>query len=242
MRWNNREYGSVSPNIFILLAEQTGLIRQIGLWTIKTACEHFKSFKQLYKDISLSINLSIEQLKDNEITEKIRKVLFDTEINAKEIQIEITESVAFNEDPDILLRLIELRNLGISISIDDFGKGYSSFNRLMTFPIDLLKIDMDFVRGITSQSKKDKAIIKSIIQLAKNLNIAVLAEGVETLEQYTYLKDNGCDIVQGYYFYEPMPAYKTHLRRISLWYPHFLNRKIGGQQLSLIQNLPSGVP
>jgi EAL domain-containing protein (putative c-di-GMP-specific phosphodiesterase class I) len=207
LRWNNKEYGLVSPNIFIPMAEQTGLIRQIGLWTIKTACEHFKSFKKCYgKDISLSINLSIEQLRDNNITEKISKVLLDTETNAKDIRIEITESIAFNEDPNILQRLIEIRNLGISISIDDFGKGYSSFNRLKTFPIDILKIDMDFVRGITSPSKKDRAIIRSIIQIAKNLNIAVLAEGVETKEQYTYLKDNGCDMIQGYYFYKPMPA------------------------------------
>jgi diguanylate cyclase (GGDEF)-like protein len=207
LRWNNKEYGLVSPSIFIPLAEQTDLIRQIGLWAIERACEDFKSFKKCYdKDLYLSINLSIEQLKDNNVTEKISKVLSATETNAKDIQIEITESIAFNDDPDILQRLIEIRNLGISISIDDFGKGYSSFNRLMTFPIDLLKIDMEFVRGITSSSKKDKAIIKSIIQLAKNLNIAVLAEGVETKEQYIYLKDNGCDIIQGYYFYKPMPA------------------------------------
>lgn len=207
LRWNNKEYGLVSPGIFIPMAEQTGLIRQIGLWTMRTACEDFKSFKKRYgQDISLSVNLSIEQLKDNNITEKIRKVLADTETNPKEMQIEITESIAFNEDHNILQRLIEIRNLGISIAIDDFGKGYSSFNRLKTFPIDLLKIDMDFVRGITSPSKKDRAIIKSIIQIAKNLNIEVLAEGVETEEQYTYLKDKGCDMIQGYYFYKPMPA------------------------------------
>jgi diguanylate cyclase (GGDEF)-like protein len=207
LRWNNKEHGLVSPNIFIPMAEQTGLIRQIGLWTIKTACEDFKSFKKCYdKDIILSINLSIEQLKDNNIAEKINKILFDTETDAKDIQIEITESIAFNEDPNILQRLKDIRNLGIKISIDDFGKGYSSFNRLKTFPIDLLKIDMDFVRGITAPSKKDRAIIKSIIQIAKNLNIEVLAEGVETKEQYTYLKYNGCDMIQGYYFYKPMPA------------------------------------
>lgn len=207
LRWNNKEHGLVSPNIFIPMAEQTGLIRQIGLWTIKTACEDFKSFKKCYdKDIILSINLSIEQLKDNNIAEKINKILFDTETDAKDIQIEITESIAFNEDPNILQRLKDIRNLGIKISIDDFGKGYSSFNRLKTLPIDLLKIDMDFVRGITAPSKKDRAIIKSIIQIAKNLNIEVLAEGVETKEQYTYLKYNGCDMIQGYYFYKPMPA------------------------------------
>jgi predicted signal transduction protein with EAL and GGDEF domain len=114
LRWNNKEHGLVSPNIFIPMAEQTGLIRQIGLWTIKTACEDFKSFKKCYdKDIILSINLSIEQLKDNNIAEKINKILFDTETDAKDIQIEITESIAFNEDPNILQRLKDIRNLGI---------------------------------------------------------------------------------------------------------------------------------
>ncbi len=127
-------------------------------------------------------------------------------MNPKNLQIEITESIAFNEDYNILKRLKDIRNLGISVSIDDFGKGYSSLNRLKTFSIDLLKIDMDFVHGITSQSQKDRAIIKSIIQVAKNLNVKVLAEGVETEEQFTFLRDNGCDIVQGYYFYKPMPA------------------------------------
>lgn len=104
------------------------------------------------------------------------------------------------------IKVKDIRNLGISVSIDDFGKGYSSFNRLKTFNIDLIKIDMDFVHGIISRSQKDRAIIKSIIQIAKNLKIKVLAEGVETEEQFTYLRDNGCDIIQGYYFYKPMPA------------------------------------
>lgn len=207
LRWNNKEYGRVSPDVFIPMAEQTGLIRPIGLWAIKTACEQFNTFKNGYgKDIFVSVNLSIEQLKDGSITEKIRKILCDTGMKAQSFQIEITESVAFNEDPHILQRLKDIRDLGISVSIDDFGKGYSSLNRLKTFPIDLLKIDMDFVHGITSKSQKDRAIIKSIIQIAKNLKIKVLAEGVETEEQVKYLRKHGCDMIQGYYFYKPMPA------------------------------------
>jgi diguanylate cyclase (GGDEF)-like protein len=207
LRWNNEEYGMVSPNIFIPMAEQTGLIRPIGLWVIKTACKQFKEFnKSGNKNITLSVNLSIEQLKDITIAERISQILYDTKMNPKNLQIEITESIAFNEDSHILERLEDIRNLGISVSIDDFGKGYSSFNRLKTFNIDLIKIDMDFVHGIISRSQKDRAIIKSIIQIAKNLKIKVLAEGVETEEQFTYLRDNGCDIIQGYYFYKPMPA------------------------------------
>jgi diguanylate cyclase (GGDEF)-like protein len=207
LRWENKEYRKVSPEVFIPMAEQTGLIRPIGLWVLKTACEQFKAFKSANAQaLFVSINLSIEQLKDYSIAEKISKILRDTEMDAKNIKIEITESIAFNEDPRILQRLKDIRDLGISVSIDDFGKGYSSLNRLKTFPIDLLKIDMDFVRGITSKSPKNRAIIKSIIQIAKNLKIEVLAEGVETKEEYTYLREHGCDIIQGYYFYKPMPA------------------------------------
>ena len=207
LRWNNAEYGMISPNIFIPMAEQTGLIRPIGLWVIKTACKQFKEFnKSSNKNITLSVNLSIEQLKDIAIAKKISQILYDTKMNPRNLQIEITESIAFNEDSHILKRLKDIRNLGVSVSIDDFGKGYSSLSRLKTFPIDLLKIDMDFVHGITSESQKDRAIIKSIIQIAKNLKIKVLAEGVETKEQFEYLKDNGCETIQGYYFYKPMSA------------------------------------
>lgn len=207
IRWNNEEYGMVPPDVFIPMAEQTGLIRMIGLWVIKTACKEFKTFTNIYgKEISLSINLSVNQLIDTNIADKIREILYDTETDGKNIHIEITESIAFNEDPCILKQLHNIRNLGISISIDDFGKGYSSFSRLNTFPIDLLKIDMAFVRGITSGNQKDKAIINSIIQIAKNLKIGIIAEGVETEEQFIYLRKKGCNKIQGYYFYKPMPA------------------------------------
>lgn len=207
LRWKHKEYGMVSPNVFIPIAEKTGLIKQIGLWVIETACEQLKKFRNTYhKDLRVSVNVSIEQLKDVNITEQIRKILEDTETDAGNIQIEITESAAFNRDPYILDRLKDLKNLGVTISIDDFGTGHSSLSRLKIFPIDLIKIDMEFVRGISSESEKDKAIIKSIIQIAKNLDMQVLAEGVETEEQFRYLKNKKCDEIQGYYFYKPMPT------------------------------------
>lgn len=154
----------------------------------------------------MAINLSLEQLRDASIVDNISKILEETETDVKNIHIEITESIAFYEDHLILNRLIDIKKLGVSISIDDFGKGFSSFIRLKTFPIDLIKIDIDFVHGITSGSEKDMAIIKSIIQIAKNLGIDVLAEGVETEEQFNYLRDNQCNIIQGFYFYKPMLA------------------------------------
>jgi EAL domain-containing protein (putative c-di-GMP-specific phosphodiesterase class I) len=207
LRWKHNEYGMVPPSVFIPIAEKTGLIKPIGLWVIKTACEQFKSFCNIEnKEVRISINLSVEQLKDRNIARQISKILKDTKTDAKSIQIEITESVAFDREPYVLQRIMELKSLGISISIDDFGTGHSSISRLKAFPIDLIKIDMEFVRGISSESKKDKAIIKSIIQIAKNLGIKVMAEGVETEEQFNYLRKKKCDEIQGYYFYKPMTA------------------------------------
>ena len=205
LRWNNAEYGMVSPDIFIPLAETTGMIIPIGLWVFKTVCEQYKQCRESFnKDYRVSINLSLEQLKDSNFIKQISKILDDTNTAAENIQIEITESIAFNQESYVLQRIQEIKNLGITISIDDFGTGHSSLSRLRTFPIDLIKIDMEFVQGILKNSHKEKEIVKSIIQLAKNLGIGVLAEGVETEEQYTFLRDEMCDEIQGFYFYKPM--------------------------------------
>jgi len=212
LRWDNAEYGFIPPNVFIPMAEQTGLINPIGLWVFEKACKQLKKWiVDDGKSISLSINLSLEQLKDDLISVKIQKILNDTNTDPKNIQVEITESIAFNEDPFVLQRLKEIKDLGILIAIDDFGTGFSSFMRLKTFPIDILKIDMDFVRGISSGSQKDKSIIKGMINLAKNLDIIVLAEGVETKEQFDFLREHGCNMIQGYYFYKPMAAHDIEM-------------------------------
>jgi len=209
LRWNNKKYGLIPPDVFIPMAEQTGLIKTIGLWVFKTACEDLKTFQERCdENLCMSINLSLEQLRDADIAGKINRIIKETGTNPAHILIEITESIAFNEDDVLRQRLEELKAkaLGISIAVDDFGTGFSSFTRLKTFPIDLLKIDMCFVHGLSSGSRKDRSIIKSIIQLAKNLDIETLAEGVETKEQFLYLKENGCNLIQGFYFYKPMPA------------------------------------
>jgi len=207
LRWNNKECGNVSPAIFVPMAEQTGLIKPIGLWVFKTACEHLRLFQDISnKNLSMSINLSLEQLREAKFTDRINSIVKETGIEANSVQVEITESIAFNEQAFILQQLEDITNLGISIAIDDFGTGFSSFTRIKSFPIDLLKIDIDFVRGISSGSQKDMAIIKSTIHIAENLGIEVLAEGVEKEDQYIYLRDNGCDFIQGFYFYKPMTS------------------------------------
>lgn len=205
LRWNNTALGIIPPNVFIPLAEKTGLIKPIGLWVFQTVCKDYQRYREIAgRNIRIAINLSIGQLRDTDIISQVEKILLDTGTSAEDIQIELTESTAFNEDPFILQRIIELKELGFTIAIDDFGTGHSSLSRLKSYPIDLIKIDMDFVQGISRDSGKDKAIIKSIIQMSENLGIEVLAEGVETEEQLSYLKSLECDEIQGFYFYKPM--------------------------------------
>ena len=205
LRWNNAEYGLVSPEVFIPLAETTGMIIPIGLWVFKTVCEQCEMCRKVFnKNYRISINLSLEQLKDSNFIRQISKIIEDTNTVPEHLQIEITESIAFNQESYVLQRIKEIKDLGITIAIDDFGTGHSSLSRLRTFPIDLIKIDIEFVQGISTNSHKEKEIIKSIIQLSKNLGIGVIAEGVETEDQYLFLKNEMCDEIQGFYFYKPM--------------------------------------
>ena len=150
----------------------------------------------------MSVNLAAEQFQDKKLISFVNKVLCETKLDAKYLELEITESAAVDKEKYkyTIQMLNELKALGVSISIDDFGTEYSSLGRLKTLPIDQLKIDMQFVQNI-SESKKDEAIVKTIIQLAKNLELNVIAEGVEKEEQYEFLRKEMCDEIQGYYFY-----------------------------------------
>ncbi|MDD2395969.1 MAG: GGDEF domain-containing phosphodiesterase, partial [Sphaerochaeta sp.] len=205
VRWNNPEYGLVQPLSFIPLAEQTGLIRPIGMFVFEQACRQLIAFQQTCQErLTMSVNLSVVQLKDARIVENMKKILKKTGVDVHALQIEITESATFLDEPILLERIFELKQLGLSLAFDDFGTGHSSFSRLKTYPIDQLKIDIEFVQGITTGSDKDKALIKSIIQTAKNLGMEVLAEGVETEEQLQFLSLHGCDKVQGFYFSKPL--------------------------------------
>nr|WP_321263342.1 EAL domain-containing protein [uncultured Sphaerochaeta sp.] len=207
LRWNNSEYGVVNPEVFIPMAEQTGMIRPIGLWVMRTACQQIQQFNEWAgRELSISINISLIQLRDPSMVEHMAAILEETHTPPHNVEVEITESIAFQDEPFIMEQLRKMKELGISIAIDDFGTGYSSFSRLRTFPIDLIKIDIEFVRAISSNLHKDQAIIRSIIQLAKNLGLKVLAEGVETEEQFQLLKEQGCDFIQGFLFYTPLPV------------------------------------
>lgn len=206
IRWNNPELGMISPATFIPLAEQTGLIIPIGQWVLETACRQNKEWQVLgLPPIRMAVNLSVVQFQDRNLLSLVDRTLRETGLDSKYLELEITESAAADGEDYIVDVLHDLKELGVTISVDDFGSGYSSLSRLKTLPVDRIKIDMQFVRGI-STGNKDEAIAKTIIQLAKNLNLNVIAEGVETESQFEFFNEYKCDEIQGYFFYKPMPA------------------------------------
>ena len=206
IRWIHPDKVMILPGTFIPLAEQTGLINPIGEWVLKTACCQSMEWQKLgIPPIRMAINLSVEQFRKSSLVDTVRKVLSETGLSSEYLELEITESIAINKLDNIVSVLNKLKELGVTIAIDDFGTEYSSLNRLKLLPIDRIKMDMQFVQGI-SENNKDESITKIIIQLARSLNLKVIAEGVETLQQMDFLTDQECDEVQGFYYYKPMTA------------------------------------
>jgi diguanylate cyclase (GGDEF)-like protein/PAS domain S-box-containing protein len=205
IRWHSATSGTVSPASFIPLAEESGLIIAIGEWVLRTACAQNAAWQRAgYPPIPVSVNLSPRHLARGDLVDLIAEVLRTTGLEARYLELEITENIFMRDVDKSLAILVELKNLGVRISIDDFGTGYSSLNYLKRFPVDILKIDRSFVRDIAT-GQDDAAIVKAIISLAHILNMKVVAEGVETEEQRRFLLDNACDEVQGYYFGRPVP-------------------------------------
>lgn len=206
VRWNHPDMGKVLSGEFIPIAEKTGLIISIGEWVLETACRMNKSWQdQGFIAVPIAVNLSVKQFTDTGIVDKISKVLLETGLEPHFLELEITEGVLMKEVDTISATLEQLSNLGVRISIDDFGTEYSSLNYLKRLPIDRIKIAMTFIQGITI-NQKDEAIINAIIALANNLEINTIAEGVENISQMEFLRKAKCDVVQGYYMYKPMTA------------------------------------
>lgn len=206
LRWNHPRLGMVMPKTFIPLAEQTGLINPIGEWVLETACQQSRHWQAMgLPRVSMSVNLSAVQLRNQKFVEQVNRILRQTGLDPKLLELEITESAMIRESDSIISILNSLKKLGICISIDDFGTEYSSLSRLKSLPIDSLKMDIQFVHGI-DKSPKDQAITMVIISLAKNLDLKLTAEGVEKQSQLNFLKQRMCDEVQGFYYYKPMPA------------------------------------
>lgn len=204
LRWNHPEKGYIAPSEYIGIAEKTGFIIEIGEWVLYQACKQNKKWQdQGYKPITISVNLSAIQFHQKKFLQKVEHILDQTGLSPTYLELEITETMAMTNEKTVLHTLRELQNIGIPVSIDDFGTGYSSLKLLSLFPITKLKIDKIFM---DQSHEENRMIVKSIIQLCHLLNLKVVAEGVETEEQFAFLKAEQCDQLQGYYFSKALPS------------------------------------
>ena len=206
VRWQHPELGLVSPAEFIPLSEDTGLVAPIGEWVLRTACAQTKSWQDCgFNNLHVAVNLSPRQFQQPDLTSVVLRLLEETGLDASCLELEVTESSVMKNAETAISTLRELKAMGIRISIDDFGSGYSSLSYLKHLPIDVLKIDQSFVRDMTTDPK-DAAIVMAIIQLAHSLQLQVKAEGVETEDQLHFLRLLRCDEMQGYLFCRPLPV------------------------------------
>jgi diguanylate cyclase (GGDEF)-like protein len=214
VRWDHPELGTIPPDRFLPLAEEAGLIAHIDTWVLRTAARQVSDWRRDGFDLDLAVNLSSRSLRDDGLERDVNAVLAETGLPPSRLELEVTERVAAEEPSDIVDRLIRLRKLGVRVAIDDFGTGWSSLSRLDTFPVDRLKIDRSFVRPITDRHAV-APIVTASIALAHGLGLTVTAEGVETEEQLAFLRDHGCDTVQGWHLGRPVPASAFDLGRVA---------------------------
>jgi diguanylate cyclase (GGDEF)-like protein len=206
VRWQHPERGLVPPIEFIGVAEKAGLITALSEWVMRSACLQHNAWQDAgLCPVPIAVNISSHRFQYTGFGEMTRRILSETSLDPRNLHLEITEGVLMEDVDRAAMVLKGLRDLGMHISIDDFGTGYSSLSYLRHLPIDVLKIDMSFVSGITS-NREDQAIVRAIIALARSLRLKVIAEGVETREQLHFLRDEGCDLAQGFLFARPMPA------------------------------------
>ncbi|EME69555.1 PAS/PAC sensors-containing diguanylate cyclase/phosphodiesterase [Paramagnetospirillum caucaseum] len=206
LRWTNPDLGPVAPDLFIPIAEETGLIVPIGAWVVETVCRDIARWAgQGLPPIRVAVNVSSRQLADRALLEVIARALAGQGVAAGLVEIEVTERLLLDQSPHTLTLLNDLKDMGLRFSIDDFGTGYSSMSYLTSFPFDVLKIDRSFISKVTERGQ-DKALTQAIIAMAHSLDLEVVAEGVETHAQLEFLRRSGCDFAQGYLFTRPVSA------------------------------------
>lgn len=206
IRWDHPDRGPISPEEFVQIAEETALIYELGAYVLRTACMQIQKWEQKgFGRLSVAVNLSPRQLRDDNLLTLVRNTLEEAGISASQLELELTESTLMEDGEGVVSVLNALRRMGLKIAVDDFGTGYSSLSYLKKLPVDTLKIDRSFVDGV-EESPEQKAIVKAIIVLASSLNMQVVAEGVENTRQQNLLKGFGCNLVQGYLVSRPVDA------------------------------------
>jgi EAL domain-containing protein (putative c-di-GMP-specific phosphodiesterase class I) len=204
IRWNHPILGLVSPGDFIPLAEETGLIEEIGSWVLRTACKQNRKWqKQGLRDLTVSVNVSANQFQQVKFVREVKKALADSGLEPQYLTLELTESTMLRNIEHSIEVMRSLQDIGVRVSIDDFGTGYSSLSYLKDLPINTLKIDRSFINNLKINTS-DIAIVKAIITMGHGLAVKVVAEGVETEEQIELLKDLKCHYAQGFYLHRPL--------------------------------------
>lgn len=213
LRWRHPEMGMISPEEFIPLAEDTGLIRSIGAWVLQQACSQAATWRRDFNpDLKISVNVSGRQMKRADMAKVVADTLEESGLPAEALVLEITESLLMSDDPDISVDLLAIQSMGVALAVDDFGTGYSSLSYLKHLPVEILKVDRSFVRDLPDDSE-DAALVQAILSIAGSLGLVVVAEGVETEEQARFLREHGCEFAQGYLFSRPMNADELRIPR-----------------------------
>ena len=208
VRWEHPERGLLAPSEFLPAAEETGLIVPLGWWVLEEACRQAKEWQQRYPSdppLAMSVNLSAKQFRRPDLAEDVGALLRECGINPRGLTLEITEQTAMEDAHATTEALRKLKAIGVGIEVDDFGTGYSSLSYLKRFPVDYLKVDRAFVAGL-GRDPQDEGIVRAVVELAHNLGVEVVAEGVENGEQLGLLREMGCELAQGSYFWAPLPA------------------------------------
>jgi EAL domain-containing protein (putative c-di-GMP-specific phosphodiesterase class I) len=206
MRWQHPTRGMIGPEEFIFVAEETGLIRDLGWWSLREACRQMSTWRtrsKAYLDLTMSVNVSAKQLLQPHLVDEMSKLLRETALPPEALKLEITESAVMADPAAAAEMLQQIKSLGVRLAIDDFGTGYSSLSYLHRFPLDTLKIDRSFISG-AAEGSEGMEIARTIMPMAKNLRLDVVAEGVETIEQVGFLRRLQCKYAQGYYFSKPL--------------------------------------
>ncbi|HDY2642914.1 TPA: EAL domain-containing protein [Legionella pneumophila] len=208
IRWNHPGKGLILPDKFISLAEEIGVIGEIGDWVFVTVCKQIRAWQlQGFNNLKISINISPKQFKFRHFPQKVNELLSEFQVKPELIELELTENILIDKSADIIDILCELKGMGIQISIDDFGTGYSCLSYLKDLPINVLKIDQIFVKDLKN-NQSNQTLIKAIIAMAKSFNLSLIAEGIQNKHELVFLQNLGCHYGQGYYFYHPMPPEK----------------------------------
>jgi len=208
IRWDHPEHGPVSPADFIPIAEEIGLINEIGEFVLRTACHEAAKWPS---NVSVAVNLSPNQFKSHALPSTVRAILGEAELAAERLELEITEGLLLSNDDHVHQMIHDLKAIGVKLALDDFGTGYSSLSYLLRVPFDKIKIDQSFVRGASDPDSRNAALIRAMIGLARDLDMQTTAEGVETPEELLLVRNLGCSLVQGYIFGKPMPSDEAEL-------------------------------